>query len=414
MPKTIEEILNETLAPEMKASLKEAFDAKVDAMRVEIEESVRADISNRYEHDKSQLVEAMDKMLTDVIRVHEEAKASEIAQLAEARTKYKTAITESKTAIKGRVAAMSSAAMKMISESVAAEVKSLRDQKVSIANEAAALSESVEAVKSKLVENHEAHLIKINEFVTRQVAKEVGEFAQDKRALVETRVKLISENKQKLAEAQKKFIKEAAAKVEATVTDTLSREMTQLHEDIERNRDNQFGRDIFEAFAATYMSSHLAEGSEVRKLQKMLESRDATIAAKEGEFATMKTKLDEAKTAAATAERRIVVEGERAARSKIISDLVANLRGDKRAVMESMLETTKTVNLKNAFDKLLPVVLAESPRKAVPAGKKVLSETKVAPAAVTTGDRRVRTEAIVEDDSAVSEIARLAGTLRKL
>ena len=48
MSKSIEEILNETLAPEIKASLQEAFDAKVVAMRVEIEESVRSDRSKTH------------------------------------------------------------------------------------------------------------------------------------------------------------------------------------------------------------------------------------------------------------------------------------------------------------------------------------------------------------------------------
>jgi hypothetical protein len=412
MNKTIEEILNETLAPEMKGQLQEAFDAKLSAMRVEIEESVRADLSDRYEHDKGQLVEAMDQMLTDVIRVHEEAKASEIAQLSEARAKYETAITESKATVKGKLGALSSAASTMIAEAVSAEVKSLRDQKVSIANEAASLSESIEAVKAQLVENHEKHLEKINAFVTKQLSKEIMEFAQDKRALVETRVKLVSENKARLAEAQSKFIKEAASKVETAINETLTREMTQLHEDIERNRENAFGRRIFEAVAAEYMNSHLAEGSEVRNLQKVLESKNAEVAAMAAEVEATKVKLDEAQQNIVTTERKLVVEGARSERNKIMSELLSNLRGDKRAVMESMLETTKTGQLKAQFDKLLPVVLAEGTKKTAPTGKAPLNESKVAPA-VATGDRQVRTpEVSVEEDKSIAEIVHLAGIRR--
>lgn len=413
MKKTIEEILNETLAPEMKSQLQEAFDAKVAAARVEIEESVRADLSDRYEHDKGQLVEAMDKMLTDVIRVHEDAKANEIAKLSEARGTYETAINESKATVKSKLSAMSAAATTMIAEAVSAEVKSLRDQKVAIAEEAATLSEGIEAVKAQLVENHEKHLEKINGFVTKQLSKEIMEFAQDKRALVETRVQLVAQNKSRLAEAQSKFIKEAASKVETAINETLSREMSQLHEDIERNRENAFGRRIFEAVAAEYMTSHLAEGSEVRKLQGILEGKNAEVAAMASEVAAAKTKLDEAASNVAAAERRLVVEGERSNRAKIMGELLSNLRGDKRSVMESMLETTKTAGLKGAFDKLLPVVLAEGTKKTAPTGKTNLTETKAAPA-VATGDRQSRTPEVSSDeDKSIAEIMHLAG-IRKL
>lgn len=413
MPKTIEEILNETLAPEMKAQLQEAFDAKLAAVRAEIEESVRTDLSGRYEHDKSELISAMESMLTDVIRVHEEAKAAEIVKLSEARSNYKKAIVESKSAVKSKLGAMSAAASQMISEAVSAEVKSLRDQKVAIATEAATLSEGIEAVKSQLVENHEAHLAKINEFVTRQLSKEIMEFAQDKRSLVETRVKLVSENKARLAEAQSKFIKEAASKVEIAVNETLNREMTQLHEDIERNRENAFGRRIFEAMAAEYMTSYLAEGSEVRKLQTMLESKNAEVAAKAAEVEGFKLKLDEAAKTVTATERKLIVEGERAGRNKIMNELLSNLRGSKRSVMESMLETTKTGQLKATFEKLLPVVLSEGAKKTAPTGKATLTETKAAPA-IATGDRSARiVEGTSEDDQSIAEIMHLAG-IRKL
>ncbi len=411
MPKTIEDILNETLAPEMKQALQEAFDAKLVEMRAEIEETVSAEIANRYEHDKSELVEAMDQMLTDVVRVHEEAKASEIAKLAESRRQYNTVISESAQKLKARVAALTEQSSTLINETLEAEVRALRDQKVAIAEEAATLSEGVENVKTTLVENHEKHLAKINEFVTRQLTRELSEFAQDKRALVETRVKLISENKAKIAETQSRFIKEAAAKVEDTINETLTREMTQLHEDIERNRKNNFGEQLFEAFAATFYSSHLAEGTEVRKLQKVLESKQAEIAANAAQVAEANQKLTEAAKRIEMAERKVVLTEASAARNKIMGELLSGLRGDKRSVMESMLETTKTAGLKTAFDKLLPVVLAEGDRKAAPA-KTVLSETKAAPA-ITTGDRQVRAEAPTDTDNSIAEILHLAG-VRKL
>lgn len=414
MPKSLEELLNETLAPEIKASLQEAFDAKLASMRVELEESVRTDLASRYEHDKGQLVEAMNAMLTDVIRVHEEAKAKEINKLAETRGKYRAAITEAKSVARERISAISEATTKLVTESLINEVKSLREEKLSIAREASTLSESVEKIKSKLVENHEKHLAKINDFVTRQVARELNEFKEDKRALVETRVKLVAENKAKLIEAQKKFITEAASKVDDAVRETLSREMRQLHEDVERYRENDFGRELFEAFAATYMTSHLSEGSQVRKLQKVLESKEAEIAEAKTEVEAAKNKLNEAKKEMDSTIRRSGVLEERMNRNTIMTDLLSNLRGEKRNVMESMLETTKTANLKSAFDKLLPVVLSEGARKtAAPTGKTVLSEVKSSSPAIT-GDRKVRIdEAAQDEDHAIAKIVQLAG-IRKI
>ena len=53
--------------------------------------------------------------------------------------------------------------------------------------------------------------------------------------------------------------------------------MTQLHEDLENNRQNMFGRRIFEAVAAEFMTSYLAEGTEIRKLQSILAEKEQAL-----------------------------------------------------------------------------------------------------------------------------------------
>lgn len=410
MDKKLEDILNEALAPELKAQLQEAFDSKVEAMRVEVEESVRAELANRYEHDKSQLVEAMDRMLSDVVRVHEETKANEIAKLKEARSKIAESNRAAKAALRNQLAGMAETSGKLISESLTKEIKALQDQRNTITAKAEALAEDVASVKDRLAENHERHLAKINEFITRQLTKELMEFETDKRALVEARVKLISESKQKLAETQQRFVKEAAKKVEGTINEALSREMKQLHEDLEAQRQNSFGRRIFEAVAAEFQTSYLAEGTEMRKLQKVLESKQAEIEAKDAEVAAAKQKLDEAAKTQQVTVRKVQIAEARAERTKIMSELMSNLKGDKRAVMESMLETTKTSQLRASFAKLLPVVLNEGTRKVAPTGKKVLTET---PAQTVTGNRdeRLVTESKDEtqENAEIAAIVALAG-----
>lgn len=410
MDKKLEDILNEALAPELKAQLQEAFDSKVEAMRVEVEESVRAELANRYEHDKGQLVEAMDRMLSDVVRVHEEAKANEIAKLKEARSKIVESNRAAKAALRNQLAGMAETSGKLISESLTKEIKALQEQRSLITAKAEALAEDVASVKDRLAENHERHLAKINEFITRQLTKELMEFETDKRALVEARVKLISESKQKLAETQQRFVKEAAKKVEGTINEALSREMKQLHEDLEAQRQNSFGRRIFEAVAAEFQTSYLAEGTEMRKLQKVLESKQAEIEAKEAEVTAAKQKLAEAAKAQEATARKVQIAEARAERTKIMSELMSNLKGDKRAVMESMLETTKTSQLRASFAKLLPVVLNEGTRKVAPTGKKVLTE---APSQTVTGNRdeRLVTESKDEtqENAEIAAIVALAG-----
>lgn len=411
MEKKLEDILNEALAPELKAQLQEAFDKKVEDMRATVQETVEADLANRYEHDKGQLVEAMDRMLSDVIRVHEEAKAAEITKLRESRQKFEANTKDVKTALRSRIAEMAAKSANLINENLSREIGKLHNQKVAINETAEKLAQDVAGVKGKLAENHSVHLAKINEFITRQLTKELREFEQDKRDLVETRVKLVSANKQKLAEAQGKFIKEAAKKVEQTINTTLKREMTQLHEDLERNRQNAFGRRIFEAVAAEWQTSFLAEGTEMRKLQNMLESKEAEVATKAAEADEARSQLAEAKKSTSDAERKIALAESRAERTKIMSELMSNLKGEKRAVMESMLETTKTSALRQSFNKLLPVVLNEGSRKVAPTGKqKVLNESQTQ---TVTGNSRGRiveeTKDEAQNNAEIAAIVHLAG-----
>jgi hypothetical protein len=83
-------ILGESGLPaEMVTSLQEAFDKKVAEAREEAELSIREEFATRFEHDKATFVEAMDRMLSDVVQKTEEAKAAEIAKLKETHTKLR-------------------------------------------------------------------------------------------------------------------------------------------------------------------------------------------------------------------------------------------------------------------------------------------------------------------------------------
>jgi len=167
-----------------------------------------------------------------------------------------------------------------------------------------------------------------------------------------------------------------------------------------------FGRRIFEAVAAEFMTSYLSEGTEIRKLQDVLEARESALT-------EAQTKLDEALKESQQASRKIRLAEDRAVRTKVMSELLSNLRGDKRLVMEGMLETVRTDSLRTSFDKLLPVVLDETTRLK-PIAKKVLTERVEKPTVITGGQRANRLAEAAEAealdiDPDIAQVIRLAG-----
>jgi hypothetical protein len=225
---------------------------------------------------------------------------------------------------------------------------------------------------------------------------------------VATRVKLVTEGRKRLRETQTRFVKQAARNVEKVVNESLKNELTQLHEDPERNRQNMFGRRIFEAVAAEYLTSYLAEGTEIRNLQNMLESVTT-------ESTEAKSKLTEAIQEKQIATRKARLFEDRATRNKVMGELLSNLRGEKRTVMEGMLDTVKTEALRPTFNKLLPVVLNESaPRPAAPA-----AERRQPPAVVTGKNQHAArlfetAQAETNNDftADIAQVVRLAGIQR--
>lgn len=397
----------DVLPEELLTSLQEAFDKKVEEAREQAEISVREELAQRYEHDKDALVEAMDQAITAVVQQYESQKADELAKLREAQEQYSTALLEAKADYKAKLKEHISNASTFIATKLAEEVKPLRAERRGLKEAKARVAEEAAAVRAQLAEAHNAHVKKIDEFVVRQVTKELAEFGQDRRALVETRAKLIAESRAKLKETQQRFVAESAKNLDRVISETLVREMAEVHEDLERNRQNNFGRKVFEAIASEFMSSYYADGTEARKTQQMLESVQA-------ELASAKEQLAESERVSEASERKRRLAEDRAERSKIMSELLSNLRGEKRAVMEGMLETVKTPELRKSFERLLPVVLNET-KKSAPKSQ-VLSEDKAPKSRVVTGDQRpnrlsesVQASEDTEINEELAQVVRLAG-----
>ena len=332
---------SDVLSEEVSQQISEAWEAQINEAREEITAELREEFAQKFEHDKSVIVEAMDNMLNTAIKTEMEEFKTDREQLIAERVAYKKAISEHARLLE-----------KFITSQLAKEVKELRADRAF---------------------NNE-HLDRTKEFVVKQLSRELAEFHNDKRDLVETKVRMVAEGKEILTKTKESFIKRSAELVENTIEKALRSELGVLKDDIQSAKENEFGRKIFETFAGEFMTSQLSEGTEVAKITKKLED-SATKIAKLEETITAK---DEAITSAETAQK--VLE-DRMDRNKVMEGLLAPLGKEKRTVMVDLLETVKTTNLKSAFKKYLPAVLNE---KVSSETKQSLNEGKVTE---HTGDR---------------------------
>jgi len=240
--------------------------------------------------------------------------------------------------------------------------------------------------------NVAGNVAKLESFIVDALAKEIAEFHSDKKDLAETKVKLIKDSKAKFEAVKKDFINKASSIVSETVSKGIKSEMTQLKEDIEAARKNDFGRRIFESFASEYATSHLNEKSETAKLLKVVKMKEEAVAEAEA-------KVAEAEKLVESRETEIRSMKNAAQRKEVMSELMAPLSKDKREVMSELLESVQTEKLYAAFDKYIGAVMDGN----VPA-KKALTEGKE-----VTGDKAQAQVGSGEKTAEIFDIRRLAG-----
>lgn len=322
MANNLKKILSESagLSEDTQEKINEAWEAKLDEAREEVTATLREEYAKKFEHQKGVLAEAVDQFVTDKLRVELEEFAEDKRNLVAERVAYKGKVQEHTVLLN-----------KFITEQVAKEVNELRSDKV------------------KLKESFK----KLENFLLKQLAEEIREFRQDKRELVEQKVKMVAEGKNHLQKTKEEFIKRASKLVEGNINRVLKSEIGQFKDDIKLARENEFGRRLYEAFVGEYMTSYLNEGTEVRKLQRTLESKDSemiaikeSVAQKAEEVNLLETKLNVAK--------------DRLSRNRVLSELTSPLAKEKKAVMKDLLESVQTKDLERAFNKYLPAVLNET------------------------------------------------------
>ena len=350
---------NNVISEEIKSEIETAWNSRIQENRDQVTAELREEFAQKYEHDKGAMVEAVEAMLADRLQAELSELAEDRQGLIEARAKY---------------------AAKMQEDAKVLESFILNNLK----KELAELHEDRKAVAGNVA--------KYESFIVDALAKEIAEFHADKKDLAETKVKLVRDSKAKFEAVKKDFIAKSTAIISETVSKGIKSEMTQLKEDIDAARRNDFGRRIFESFASEYAASHLNEKSETAKLLKVIDQK-----AQELEEAAKI--VAETQNLVASKEKEISVIKENAQRKDVMSELLGPLSGDKRSVMSELLESVQTDKLHNAFDKYLPAVM----NGGTPS-KKALTEAKE-----ITGDKQANPIGAEEKGAEIIDIRRLAG-----
>ena len=352
---------NNVISEQVKAEIETAWERRITENRTQVTQQLREEFAQRYEHDKSVMVEAVDRMLGDQLR-------EEIAQFVDDRMQLAEA--KAKVVIEGKRIAET---MKhFVVKQLASEVKELHEDQQQMTNK----------------------FFKLENFVVEALAQEIAEFHTDKQELAETKVRLIREGRDAFAKVKEQFIKRAAIVVENAVEKTLNKEMTQLREDIEAARRNDFGRKLFEAFASEYQTSYLSEKSETSKLLKVIGLKESAVAQARKEAAAANRLLE-------SKEQKIKALMESKERQEVMSELLAPLAREQKVIMNELLESVQTTKLRASFEKYLPSVVAG---KATPNKRKALVEAKE-----ITGNKIPNSISSSDNDTNIIAIRRLAG-----
>ena len=341
------------IGEETQKSISEAWESQVKENRDQVTSELREEFAKRYEHDKGNMVEAIDAMMTEKL-------SEEISKFVEDRK----ALAQEKITYKESVGAHSAKLEEFVLSKLTNEMKELHSDRQSVGE----------------------NFAKLEEFVVNALANEIKEFAEDKKSVVETKVKLVKEAKAQLKKLKEAFVAKSAKIVEEAVSKKLGEEIAQLKEDITSARKINFGKTIFEAFASEYQTSYLNEKSESSKLLKIVD--ETTLKLKDAEKS-----IEEKQAVIESKEQEIAKTKDLMERKETMVELLKPLSKDKAEVMNQLLELVQTKDLKTDYNKYLTPVMEE--KATVNHAKKIISETK--------GDRAVR------EDADLTDIRKLAG-----
>jgi hypothetical protein len=301
---------------------------------------------------------------------------------------------------------------KMVTESLTAELKEFADEKQ-------ALAEDRVKFKTHMIESAG----KFNDFMVTKLAEEIKELRTDRKTQTEAIAKLekfvihalaeeikeFDQDKKAVVETKVKLVAEAKQKIAELQGAFVKRSAKLVKEAVAENLGNELTQLKEDIQAAR-------ENMFGRRLFEAFASEFAVTHLSENkEFAKLQSMLDEkdqviAESQKAIAEKEALVESknrevkvitESITRKEKLAELFKPLNKEKADVMSSLLEGVQTERLQAAYEKYLPAVLNNSSVKK--AEKPVLAESRVE----VTGDKSAKDD--VDANNNVIEIRRLAG-----
>jgi len=301
---------------------------------------------------------------------------------------------------------------KMVTESLTAELKEFADEKQ-------ALVEDRVKFKRHMVESAG----KFNDFMVTKLAEEIKELRQDKKVQSEAidklekfvihalaeEIKEFDQDKQAVVETKVKLVAEAKSKLAELQASFVKRSAVLVKEAVAQNLGSELAQlkeDIQTArenmFGRRLFEAFATEfaGTHLNE-NKEIAKLQAELAEKEQVIAESKQAVAEKEALVESKNREVRVITESIARKEKLDGLLKTLNKEKAEVMSSLLESVQTERLQAAYDKYLPAVLNNTPT--AKAEKAMLSESRVE----VTGDKSAKTAE--ESETNVIEIRRLAG-----
>lgn len=235
----------------------------------------------------------------------------------------------------------------------------------------------------------------IDTFVTSKLEEEITELKADIerfRDLEAEYAERIVEEKQAMAEQLSQELDQLVDKIDAFFELRLQEEFSELREDLEIVKQNEFGRKIFEAFATEFNMSYVDEDSvqsQLKAASEKLQDAESTIA-----------RLEE--------EHAVVV------RESKMEKILAPLSGKKREQMKFILSNVETNRLEEAYNNFIGRILREevSSDRSEAEDKRASRQslTEQASSVVVTGDESTETHSIQESaGDRYAHLKKLAG-----
>lgn len=343
MEKFLERLLASDLLTEgAKDELRESFKAVLEEAQEQARDDARRELAEQYKADRDRLVEALDKMTREALTSHLVEFKEDVDLLHKAKAKAAKQIAEADDIAKRKV----SRALKKLEETNRSVIKN-----------------------------------------------EIGELVEDFKLQRAQHVKLMKEGRATLAAEKNQVVKRMAKVLEHLAGKELKNIMVEYKQDIRRARENNFGRKMFEAFAAEFETSHFSRDKVLDSLKTKVTEANKRAKALKQLSASKIAKLEESVSKVSARNERLE---ENIKRSRKMGALLKPLVGTARSQMKNLLEGVSVEKMDTTFKKYLPHVTDQK------SSRKRISEAKGSQRR-ELGTLRTGSRAVLESEAPASE-----------